>query len=101
MLKTDKKMENLYSVKCPNTGRYIVWCDEHWYETDKEPVTIFEKEKAEAIVKQLRNHYIYNAVVVDADGNELAAKEPENPMKQEEKKSFGKISINRKFFAKL
>lgn len=82
-------MNNTYSVKLPSSGRYILWCDEHWYETTPEPYPFFEKEQAETIVKQLRNHYTYNAVVVDAQGNEIN-KPKVSPIKEftEEKKSF-------------
>lgn len=81
-------MEKMYSVKCPNTGKYIVWCDECWYETTTFPNPIYTKEQAEAIVKQMRNHYVYNAVLVDSNGKELVEKLP-NPMKEAEpQKSF-------------
>ena len=84
-------MDKMYSVKLPSTGKYILWCDEHWYETTPEPYPFFTKEQAEGIVKQLRNHYTYNAVVVDAEGNELTTPKV-NPMKEfaEAKKTFFK-----------
>ncbi len=92
-------MEKMYSVKTARNGRYIVWCDEHWYETMPAPNPVYTKEEAEAIVKQLKNHYVYTAFLVDEDGNELTA-HSENPMKTE-KKSIGKLSITRKMFSKI
>lgn len=73
----------MYSVKLPNSGKYIAWCDEHWYEVTELPNPIYTKEQAEAVVKQMRNHYVYNAVLVDSDGNELVKKKP-NPIKPAE-----------------
>ena len=73
-------MEKMYSVKCPNTGRYIAWCDEHWYETTQFPNPIYTKEQAEAVVKQMQSHYTYNAILVDSEGNELVEKK-QNPIK--------------------
>ena len=81
-------MEQLYSVK-KKSGRYIVWCDEHWYETVEYPYPHFSKAEAEAIVKQMRNHYCYDAVIEDKDGN-LAENPAAKPIPTEIKKSFFK-----------
>ena len=82
-------MEQLYSVKKKKSGLYIVWCDECWYETSEEPYPHFTKEEAEDIVKQMKNHYCYDAVIEDRNGN-LLVKEQVTPMPAEFKKSFFK-----------
>lgn len=84
-------MEKLYSVKLPSTGKYILWCDECWYETTPVPNCNFTEEQAKAIVKQLRNHYTYNAIVVDKDGVELAKPAAVNPMTTVKKSFFRKF----------
>lgn len=82
-------MEQLYSVKKRKSGRYIVWCDECWYETTEQPYPHFTKKEAEAIVKQMKNHYCYDAVIEGKNGT-LVVEPKENPMRIEVKKSFFK-----------
>lgn len=76
-----------YGVKIYDSGRYITWCDECWYETTNEPYLILEsREEAMAIAEQMRKHYTYKTVIVDSDGNEEVVDflKKGNPMKEDE-----------------
>lgn len=55
--------EKLYPIKINKTGRYIVHCDENWYETDSVPAMKFTKQECDSIVKQLKNHYVYSVTI--------------------------------------
>ena len=76
-----------YGIKIYSTGRYIVWCDECWYETtDNKHLALDSKEEAMAIAQQMRKHYTYKTVIVDSDVNEEVVdflKKTTNPMKEE------------------
>lgn len=88
----------MYAIKINKSGRFVVWCDEHWYETESEPVYIFTKERAEQIAKQLKEHYVYAVTLMERDGESyvINALAKENPMKAPvEKKGFGTISMTR------
>ena len=78
-------MEQLYSVR-KKSGRYIVWCDDCWYETSDCPHPFFTKEQAEKIVKQMRNHYCYDAYIEDENGNPVIKQAA--PILKEIKKAF-------------
>ena len=82
----------LYGIRINKTGRYITWCDEHWYETSDEPFYGFSHEDAVAIAKQLKSHYVYDVTLVDNDNNEerICKAAKNNPMKEiaTVKKSF-------------
>ena len=51
--------------------RYITSLDEHWYETDREPLFIFNEKDIPAIKKQLVNCFLYQAAFVYPDGQEV------------------------------
>lgn len=55
--------EKLYPIKINKTGRYLVHCDEHWYETDSAPAMKFTEQECNALVKQLKNHYVYDVTI--------------------------------------
>lgn len=58
-------------TKFPNAvDKYIVWCDDCWYETSVEPSYTFTEDKAKEIVKKLEKHYVYQSAIVDEKGNE-------------------------------
>ena len=78
-------MEQLYSVR-KKSGRYIVWCDECWYETTDCPYPHFTKAEAEKIVEQMKNHYCYDAYIEDKDGKALIKEA--KPTTVEIKKAF-------------
>ena len=78
-------MEQLYSVR-KKSGRYIVWCDECWYETADYPYPYFTKERAEQIVEQMKKHYCYDAYIEDKDGNAIVKEAAPAPV--EFKKAF-------------
>lgn len=55
--------EKLYPIKINKTGRYLTHCDEHWYETDSVPAMKFTEQECHALVKQLKNHYVYDVTI--------------------------------------
>lgn len=58
-------------TKFPNAvDKFIVWCDDCWYETSAEPSYTFTEDKAKEIVEKLKNHYVYQSSIVDERGNE-------------------------------
>lgn len=85
-----------YAVEIrPN--RYIFWCDDCWYETKDYP-NYFTKERAEEIVNQLKNHYVYKATLVGKDGERIQYPKvvaKANPMltPKVEKKSIFKFKL--------
>lgn len=88
---------NLYSVKVTATGRYIKHCDECWYETCGGELRLYTKEQAEAIAKQMRNHYVYKVTISNGEETydvDAFAKPMAKPV---EKKTFGKFNLGRKF----
>lgn len=82
----------LYSIKNVKTNRYITHCDENWYEATAGEIRLFTKEEAEAIAKQLRNHYVYNVVISNGTETYEYGKK-KTPTAQAVKKSIGKIKI--------
>jgi hypothetical protein len=70
--------EKLYSVKINNSGRYVRYCDDCWYETESVELRLFTKERAEQIRQQLRNHYVYSVTISNGDETLLE----ESPLRQ-------------------
>jgi hypothetical protein len=70
--------EKLYSVKINNSGRYVRYCDDCWYETESVELRLFTKERAEQIRQQLRNHYVYSVTISHGDETLLE----ESPLRQ-------------------
>lgn len=85
-------MENLYSIKNVKTNRYIIHCDENWYEATENEVRLFTKEQAEAIAKQMRSHYVYNIVISNGTETYEYGKKKSEPAKVT-KNVIGKIKI--------
>lgn len=85
-------MEKLYSIKNKKTGRYVIHCDENWYEATENEVHLFTKEQAEAIAKQLREHYVYHVIISNGDETYEYGKKIPEPVKTL-KKSIGIIKI--------
>ncbi len=79
-------MENLYSIKNVKTNRYIIHCDENWYEATAGEMRLFTKEEADAIAKQLRQHYVYDVVISNGVDTYQYGKKKEEPVKQVTKK---------------
>ena len=62
--------EKLYSVRL-KSGRYILNCDDNWYETCDYDNRFFTKEEALKIKDQLIHHFQYYAVLCSEDGEEV------------------------------
>ena len=61
----------LYTIKLGKDYiRYILDCDEHWFETTSAPTYIYTYEQAKAVVKQLKSHYVWMATIIGQDGSE-------------------------------
>ena len=89
---------NLYSVKVTATGRYITHCDECWYETCGGELRLYTKEQAEAIAKQMRNHYVYKVTISNGEETyEVSAFTKPSMAKPAAPKSIAKFNLNRKF----
>lgn len=73
----------MYSVKIKNTGRYIQWCDDSWYETCSFENRKFTREEAVEVARKLVNHYVYAVTI--SDGNETFDL-PEEKKKAEKKR---------------
>ena len=56
-------MEKVYPIRINKTGRYLKYCDEHWYETDSEPTMKYTEAECNRLLKQLKNHYVYDATI--------------------------------------
>ena len=56
-------MAELYSIRINATGRYVKYCDEHWYETVGTPLSVFTKQQAQDVAKQMRSHYVYDVTI--------------------------------------
>ena len=70
--------KNLYSVKINNSGRYVRYCDDCWYETENFELRLFTKERAEQIREQLRKHYVYSVTISNGEETILG----ESPLRQ-------------------
>lgn len=84
----------MYSIQIKATGRYVKYCDDCWYETSKEPWSMYTKDEALSIAQKMRKHYVYSVIISDGEEDTF---EYNGPKKQEpvqvEKKSFGKIKL--------
>ena len=77
--------EKLYPIRFNKTGKYLKYCDEHWYETDSAPTMKYTEQECRALVKQLKNHYVYDVTIEGL--------EPVVDVKPVEKTSIKKGSI--------
>lgn len=65
-------MEKLYSVRINRkngNSKFVLFCDDHWYEVRTNNVPNYTMERAIEVTEQLKNHYCYNLDIVDKDGN--------------------------------
>ena len=68
--------EKLYAIKIDRAGRfdsskknrYILCCDDNWYETTNNPTPLFTYNQARDIAKMLPNHYVYIVTLIDSNG---------------------------------
>lgn len=60
----------MYGIKLP-VGRYIDWCDEHWYETVARKKLQYTLEQAMKVIQQMVNHFNYHVILVSEDGDEV------------------------------
>ena len=58
----------LYAVKIIKTGKYILWCDECWYETTTDSTPKYSYDRAREITEQMKTHYCYDLDIVSNDG---------------------------------
>lgn len=85
-------MEKLYSVRInrkDGNSKFVLFCDNHWYEVRTNNVPNYTMERAIEVTEQLKNHYCYNLDIVDGDGNVVKhvawVKEKHNPFNAIEK----------------
>lgn len=111
----------MYAIRIDKTGRYIEWCNDHWYGTRKEPLYLFDREECTTIANYLKDYnYVYNITLVDEDGKEeklnalgnrkviisrnglpiLISRGDEEPV-EKKKKNFLSLSFNKLELAKL
>lgn len=87
----------MYSVKIynkkTNTSRYILWCDERWYETCSFDNRIFTYEQAKTVVEQMKNHYQYHVSIVGDNGEEFYDYGNLAPKKHITKKKKESVSV--------
>lgn len=56
-----------YGIKLQSCDRYVMWCDNKWYETDRGECLPFSSLKeALAAIKQLVEHYVYHVTLVSS-----------------------------------
>ena len=82
----------LYSVKNVKTNRYIIHCDENWYEATAGEMRLFTKPQAESIAKQLRQHYVYDVVISNGAETYQYGNKKAEPVKMA-KNTIGKIKF--------
>lgn len=56
----------IYNIKIGE--RYLLWIDDHWYETSANPSLTLTKEEAIYALNLLKKHYVYNADVLTING---------------------------------
>ena len=63
----------LYAVKIVKTGKYILWCDECWYETTTDSTPKYSYDRAREITEQMKD---YNTTILQLTNQvaELTAK---------------------------
>ena len=74
-------------------NRYINWIDEHWYESIDFPNYDIPESKIEHVKTWLKNHFIYHAAFMHADGTT----EEWSAFKKAEKKNKIKFKIGKTF----
>lgn len=86
----------MYAIKINKTGRYLLWCDDNWYETSSYASYRFTQEQADIIRKQLKKHYVYY-VTLEAEATEekpkTAKTETTVAKKSPFKLKFGKKAV--------
>lgn len=75
------------------SNRYIRWIDEHWYESIDFPNYDIPESKIEDVKTWLKNHFIYHAAFMHADGSV----EEWSAFKKVEKKNKIKFKIGKTF----
>ena len=63
----------MYAIRIDKTGRYIEWCNDHWYGTRKEPLYLFDREECTTIANYLKNNPQHTLTTVrEALNNEFS-----------------------------
>ena len=58
-----------YGIKLQSCERYILWCNDQWYETTDARFSAFTSLKeAVAAIKKLVEHYVYHVTLVWDEG---------------------------------
>lgn len=60
----------MYAIKINKSGRYILWVNDCWYETRKEPSYLYTREECDKAFELLRKHYVYAITIIDEDGHQ-------------------------------
>lgn len=58
-------MSNTFKYTVKVGDRFLAWVDDRWYETQKEPIALFElPEDARRAIKMLKKHYAFDTHIV-------------------------------------
>lgn len=91
----------MYAIRITKTNRYITYCDDCWYEASATPIYMFTKEQAEKIANTMKNHYVYEMEIFNAEGDSFIInhlRKKTNPMVEATtKKSLFKISTKKRY----
>lgn len=84
------KIYSNHDKKRISTVRYILSCDEHWYETTPYPGFYFTKQQCLDLVPLLKGNFIYNFTFIDENENEVDwfLSDNQKSTEQKKKKSF-------------
>lgn len=63
--KQEKKPEKRYAVQIVKSGRFVEWCDEHWFGAVYYPLYKYALKEAVHICVLMQNHYTYQLNILD------------------------------------
>lgn len=53
------------------SNRFILWIDEHWYDTTNAEAYVVPEDKIEQVKEYMKSHFIYYATFVYPNGNKV------------------------------
>jgi len=68
MIKEDNKKYALKLLFKGGTEKYVLWCDEHWYDVTVDPTPRFTQAEVYKMANMMKDHYVYKMDVISETG---------------------------------
>lgn len=69
MKESDNTMYALKVLFKGGTEKYVLWCDEHWYDVTGDPTPRFSQVEVYRIANMMKEHYVYKMDVISEKGH--------------------------------